>query len=219
MKVAAITGIEAEARIARRAGLEAAASGGRAVRTLALAETFLHEGADALLSFGIAGALAPHLATGALLLPRLVLDEDGSHHAVDETWRARVEKMLAAAGRAVESGVMLGAAEAAATPARKAALFQATGSIAVDLESHLVARASAAAKRPFLVLRAIADPASRALPPAAVNGLDENGAPALGRVLSSVLRDPTQIPALIRLAGDTRTALFALRSALKAGPI
>jgi hypothetical protein len=52
-----------------------------------------------------------------------------------------------------------------------------------------------------------------------VNGLDENGEPALGRVLLSVLRRPGQIPQLIRLAGDTRRALFALRSALDAGPI
>jgi adenosylhomocysteine nucleosidase len=219
MKVAAITGLEAEARIARRAGLEAAASGGVAARTLALAEAFLREGADALLSFGIAGALAPHFAAGTLLLPRLVLDEDGSHHAVDETWRARVATMLAAAGQPAESGVMLGAGEAAATPVRKAALFQATGAIAVDLESHLVARAAAAGKRPFLVLRAVADPASRALPPAAVNGLAATGAPALGRVLLAVLRNPTQVPALLCLAGDTRRALSALRSALKAGPI
>jgi adenosylhomocysteine nucleosidase len=154
-----------------------------------------------------------------LLLPRLVVDEDGENFAVDETWRRRVESMLVATGQRAESGVMLGAGAAAASPARKAALFQATGALAVDLESHLVARVAAAGKRPFLVLRAVADPASRSLPPAAVNGLDESGAPALGRVLVSVLREPAQIPALIRLAGDTRRALFALRSALKAGPI
>ncbi len=219
MKVAVITGLEAEARIARRAGLEAAASGGVAARTSALAEKFLAEGAEGLLSFGIAGALAPNLGTGALLLPRLVLDENGMHHAVDEVWRARVEKMLTAAGQTAKSGVMLGTKEAVASASRKAALFQASGAFAVDLESHLVARAAAAAKRPFLVLRAVADPASRALPPAAVDGLDETGAPALGRVLWSVLRNPTQIPALIRLAGDTRRALFALGSALESGPI
>ena len=219
MKVAAITGLLAEARIAREAGLDAAASGGVAARTLALAEASLRDGAEALLSFGIAGALAPTLSPGTLLLPRFVRDGSRLGYAVDEAWRLRVAAALAAVGLHAEEGDMLGADEAAASLARKAALFAATGAIAVDLESHLVARVAARARRPFLVLRAVADPASRALPPAAVNGLDERGAPAFGRVLAAVLRDPTQIPALLRLAGDTRKALFALRSALKAGPI
>lgn len=219
MQLAAITGLEAEARIARRAGLKAKASGGIATRTLAVAKACLEDGADALLSFGIAGALAPHLAPGTLLLPHAVIAEDGARYRVDEAWRARVASVLAAAGARAEEGDILGASEPAASPLRKAALFAETGAVAVDLESHLVARVAAAAKRPFLVLRAVADPASRALPPAAVNGLDEQGVPALGPVLASVLRQPKQIPALLRLAGDTRQALFALSWALKAGPI
>jgi hopanoid-associated phosphorylase len=219
MKVAAISGLEAEARIARGAGLTAIASGGIAERTLAFAEACLAEGADALASFGIAGALAPHLSAGSLLLPRCVVDESGGRYSVDEAWRARVAAMLVAAGMRAEEGDILGAAEAVASPLHKAELCQKTGAIAVDLESHLVARAAVRVHRPFIVLRAVADPASRALPPAAVHGIDEKGAPALGRVLASVLRDPKQIPALVQLALDTRKALFALRSALKAGSI
>lgn len=219
MKIAAVTGMEAEARIARRAGLKAIASGGIAARTLALAEALLGDGAEGLLSFGIAGALAPQLAAGALLLPRAVIEESGMRHAVDEAWRARVEKRLAAAGLHAVDGDLYGATAAVDSAERKAALFRRTGAAAVDLESHLVARAAMREGRPFLVLRAVADPASRALPQAAVNALDEHGSPALGRVLASVLRNPRQIVALLRLAGDTRRALLALDSALKAGPL
>ena len=219
MHLAAVTGLEAEARIARSAGLKAMASGGRPARTLACAETLLSDGAEALISFGIAGALAPQLATGALLLPRVVVDESGEHFGVDEILRTRAASKLARAGFHVADGNLLGATHIAATVQSKAALFRQTSAVAVDLESHLVARAAMKAGKPFLVLRVIADPASRAVPRAAVNGLDENGQPALGRVLLSVLRRPGQILPLIRLAGDTRRALFALRSALEAGPI
>jgi len=219
MRVTAITGLEAEARIARHAGLTAIVSGGIAKRTIALAEACLREGADALVSFGIAGALATHLSAGSLLLPHSIVDEGGTRYRVDEAWRARVAATLVAAGMRAEEGDILGAAEAVASPMRKAELFHRTRAIAVDLESHLVARAAAHAGRRFLVLRAVADPASRALPPAAVHGIDEKGAPALGRVLAAVLRDPMQVPALVRLALDTRNALFALRSAVKAGSI
>jgi adenosylhomocysteine nucleosidase len=102
---------------------------------------------------------------------------------------------------------------AADTPSRKAALNRQSGAIAVDLESHLVAEAAAAAGLPFAALRAVADPAERALPPAALIGLDATGHPALGRILLSLARQPAQLPALLRLARDTRRALATLRRA------
>jgi len=218
MSLAAITGLRAEARIATRGGLAAQATGGVAAQTTAVADLLLAQGAEALVSFGIAGALAPGLAPGTLILPCAVIAEDGSRYAVDEAWHARIEDALAAAALRVETGDILGAKEAASSRARKAALFAKTGALAVDLESHLVAHAAARAGKPFLVLRAIADPAMRDLPQAAVNGLDETGAPALGRILKSVTRHPAQIAALLRLAGDTRRALFALRSAIACRP-
>jgi adenosylhomocysteine nucleosidase len=219
MRIAAIAGMEAEARLARLAGLSAAASGGVAARTEMLAAAALKDGAEALVSFGIAGALAPDLASGALLLPRAVIGDDGTRFPVDEAWRSRVEAALITAGLRVEARDMLGSATAAASPERKATLHRASGAIAIDLESHHVARVAAQAERPFLILRAIADPAQRALPPAAVNGLKPDGRPALARVLVSVLCHPGQIAALLRLAGDTRRALLALDSALKAGAL
>lgn len=215
MNISVITGLEAEARIARRAGLAAKASGGDALRTRQAAEDFLRQGAGTLLSFGIAGALAPHLEAGALLLPRAVVEENGARHEVDPGWRSRLGNALDAAGLRADSGDLLGTSVAAASPERKAALFAATGAVAVDLESHIVARAAERAGCAFLVLRAVADPAERALPEAAIEGLDETGRPALGRVLFSVACRPWQIAALLRLACDTRRALHALGSALE----
>jgi hopanoid-associated phosphorylase len=216
MKVAAVTGLAAEAAVARRAGLIAQASGGIAAQTTAIAESLLRDGAEALISFGLAGALAPALAPGALLVPRAVIDETGARYAVDTEWRMRMIDGLRGAGLWLEERDVLGAREAAASLARKAEFHRATGAVAIDLESHLVAQAAARAGRPFLMLRAIADSATQALPDAAVHGLAPNGKPALGRVLRSVARDPRQIPALIKLAVDTRRALDALGLALRA---
>lgn len=219
MEAAAVTGLDAEARIARRAGIAAEPSGGVASQTTAIAENFLRNGAEALLSFGIAGALAPSLPGGTILLPRAVIDDGGTRHTVDPAWHASASQALRRAGLSFAEGDVLGATEPAVSAEVKAALLRATQAVAVDLESHLIAAAAERAGKPFLVLRAIADPASRALPPAAVNGLDARGKPALGPVLVSVLRQPGQIPALLRLAGDTRRALAALVSALAAHPL
>ena len=145
-----------------------------------------------------------------------MVDEEGRRYLADAAQHAQALAKLREAGIAVEEGGLLGAVEAAASPARKAELFHASHAVAVDLESHVVAQVAARAGKPFLVLRAVADRASQALPPAAVTGLAPNGKPALGRVLLSVARDPRQIPALIRLAGDTQRALDALGWALRA---
>ena len=216
MKAAAVTGLAAEAKVARRAGLVARPTGGIAVQTTAIAETLLSEGAEALISFGIAGALAPALMPGCLLVPRAVIDETGARYAVDTEWRMQITQALRGAGLRLDEGDLLGARVAAASPARKAELYRVTGAVAIDLESDLVAQVAMRASRPFLVLRAVSDGAAQTLPDAAIHGLAANGKPALGRVLLSVARDPRQIPALIRLASDTRRALDALGSALRA---
>src|SRR5579863_1183382 len=110
MRAAAVTGLEAEARIARRAGLAARASGGVAAQTTALAEALLRDGAEALVSFGVAGALAPTLRPGDLLLPRAVIDESGVRHTVDAAWHAQVVQALRGSGLKLEEGDVLGAA-------------------------------------------------------------------------------------------------------------
>jgi adenosylhomocysteine nucleosidase len=215
MKLAAVTGLAAEAKVARRGGLIAQPSGGVATQTTAIAESLLRDGAEALISFGIAGALAPSLAPGDLLVPRAVIDDRGVRFAVDDTWRTQIVDALRGAGLPVERRDLLGTSEVAASPARKAEFHRVTGAVAVDLESHLVAAVAARAGKPFLVLRAVSDSAVQVLPDAAVHGLAPSGKPALGRVLLSVARDPRQLPALIRLASDTRHALDALGSALR----
>jgi adenosylhomocysteine nucleosidase len=219
MKVAAVTGMEAEARIARQAGIAARASGGVPENTKAIAERFLEEGAELLVSFGIAGALSPALMPGAVLLPSEVIDEAGTRYLSDARAHAQVhQKLLGFAGLIPGNYSILGARESVAKADEKENLFHVKQVVAVDLESHIIAYIATRAAKPFIVLRSIADPANRALPPAAANGLGADGKPALGRVLLSVARDPRQIPALIRLASDTKRALAALSSVLNAKP-
>ncbi|HWG80383.1 MAG TPA: nucleoside phosphorylase [Stellaceae bacterium] len=213
MRIAAVTGLAAEARIAGRAGLIAAAAGGDAAHTMAAAERLIAEGADALVSFGICGGLEPTLMPGSLVLAGSVRDETGRRSGVDAAWHRRVAATLAARSIAAVTGDLLGVAAIVATPERKAALHRATGAVAADLETHIAAAAAAKAGLPFLALRAIADPAWRALPPAALVELDASGRPALAAVLRSVLRKPGQIPALLRVALDARAALGMLEQA------
>lgn len=93
---------------------------------------------------------------------------------------------------------------------QKSELRRRTGAVAADMESHGVARAAARRSVPFLVVRAVADPAERALPQSAVAGLDAAGTVRPLATLAAIAADPRQIAALFEVATDTLTALAAL---------
>lgn len=208
MRILAVTGLRAEARIAERAGLVPVCAGGAPGRTAAALDAALASAADGIVSFGIAGGLAPGLLPGTLVLADAVIAEDGTRWTTAAEWRVPLRRRLAA-----DEGDVLGAATALATAAVKDAEHRRTGAVAADLESAVAARAAERAALPFLVLRAVADPADRDLPDAALLPLSANGSPNLLRIVVSVLGDPRQIPSLLRLARDARSALRALAGA------
>lgn len=212
MKMLCVCGLAAEARIARAAGFSVVAGAGDRERTTALVDEAVTQ-ANCLLSFGIAGALAPQLRPGETIISTEVVSEEGS-------WRpdaafCRHAATLAGKIGAVE-GVIFGAPRILATKAEKSCAFGKTGALAVDLESDVVARAAVAAGIPFLVVRTIADTRYHGLPPAALIPLSAQGRPRLGPVIASLLRRPQQIPELLTLARETRAALSALSVAARA---
>lgn len=202
--VIAATGLRAEARIAAQSPGVSAVAGG-AARLERLIEQRIAEGGRAIISFGIAGGLAPGLAPGTCLVGGEVLDA-GTSYAADAAWSARLMERLGIAQRATIAGVDRPLVSTAA----KLALNAETGAVAADMESHIVARLADRHGLPFAVLRVIADPVERALPPAALIGMREDGGIDVPAVLGSLVRHPRQLPALLRLAADARAARAAL---------
>jgi hopanoid-associated phosphorylase len=205
MTVGAVTGMLSEARLLEGLGYRIVAGGGHAEATRRKAEALVAEGATALISFGIAGALDPDMEPGDLIIADDVVLADGRRLACDADWRRRFLQKVSAQG-----GTIAGRSVAAATRAEKGTLFGETGAVAVDMESHHVAEVASRHGLPFIVVRAIADTAEDTLPEAALKGLNEEGRPAIGAVLLSLLMKPWQLPGLIRVALRSRTAMNAL---------
>ena len=157
-------------------------------------------------SFGIAGGLAPHLAAGDWVVASGVRTQQG-HFPTDRGW---ARALLEALPSAVHAEI-IGADAPIAEPVEKRQLHLRTGAVAVDTESHVAARIAAAHRIPFAACRAVIDPAHSLLPPAAVFGLRHDGTADVIKVLRSVMRQPSQLPALARTALDARTAGAALR--------
>lgn len=190
------------------------AAGASAARAERLALEMAGAGAAGLVSFGIAGGLDPALAPGTLVLADAIVPPDGNGLPTDPAWRRALGEALAAGGLAPHSGTVAGSDAALTTAAGKAALFATTGACIVDMESHGVARAAGAAGLACIVLRAVADPAGRALPPAALAGLRPDGGIDVIGLLAALVKDPRQIPGLVALAGNARAATAALSGAV-----
>ena len=181
------------------------------------AHALLAEGATALVSYGVAGALTPGLAPGALLLPERV-SFLGNCWVVDVSWRERVRQRLAP-GVNLAGDLLLTLEEPVATVLDKARLRRETGAVAVDMESGAVLAVAAAAGVPGLVLRAIVDRAETSLPRAAVGEFDSHGQPRVAAVIQALLRRPWELAAVLRLGVNLRAAVHSLRRAwLRLGP-
>lgn len=205
MTIGVVTGMLAEARLLDGLGYHVVAGGGHAEATRRKTEDLIAAGATSLLSFGIAGALDPALQPGDLVIADAVELADGRRISCDAAWRQRVLEKSEAVG-----GLIAGRSIAAATSAEKSTLFRTSNAVAVDMESHHVAEIASRHGLPFLVIRAVADTAHDTVPPAALVGLNEEGRPAIGAVLLSLLTKPWQLPGLIRVALRSRTAMAAL---------
>ncbi len=206
MRVGVVVGLAAEARIARRLGWPVAIGGGTASGAESAAQALVQQACTGLISFGLAGGLDRMLRPGALVVPAAVIVDD-QRYATD----ASLSRVLGGP----TPHVMLGADAIVASVADKNRLRELTGAAAVDLESGAVARVAATHGIPFAVLRAICDPAARALPPAALVALDTRGSIKVWRVLIAIAAQPGQLAALFGLAADAAAARRSLAARVK----
>jgi hopanoid-associated phosphorylase len=175
----------------------------------------VRRGCQGIISFGIAGGLAPHLRPGACVIGRDIIAENGrylSHHG----WAQSLMDMVRAATdrhaafRHVSFGDIAGCDVPVACTQAKRSLHEKTGAVVVDTESHVAARIAAEHRIPFAAFRVVTDPCDRALPPAALVATRPEGTVDVQAVMRSVIREPRQLPTLFRLALDSWAARQAL---------
>ena len=212
--VIAVTGLAFEARIAKGAGV-LSISGTQPDTLAAAVAAAIAKGCQGVISFGIAGGLVPHLRPGDCIVARSVVMGDRRLESHSE-WSKRLLQAIPGSIHADIAGVQA----PVASPADKRSMGLATGAVAVDMESFLSVDAAVAHNLPFAAVRVVADPCHRALPPAAIGTLLADGTPDLSAVMRSVIAQPRQLRALIRIALDARAAratLTRLRRRLGSG--
>ncbi len=162
----------------------------------------------AILSFGLAGGLAPHLQPGDIVIASHVVTDDARHDAHD-AWQHAAASALGTIR--VHRGAIAGSDSVVTKAAHKTTLHASSGALAVDMESHIAAAYARQHNLPFAAIRAISDPSTRSLPNIASNALTPDGDVALAKVIGGLLRQPGQLPALIAAGRDSGRAFASLR--------
>lgn len=185
----------------------AGADGGRAGDG---AEALVSEGCVGLVSFGLAAGLSARARPGTLVLATAVVTAAGERFETERTWRARLRGALPSGAEVVE-GVVLGCERALLSARAKDVAAERSGAVAADMESHGVGRVAVANGVPFLVVRAVADPRDRTVPPWVTASIDVDGSIRFGVVAAALLTRPWDVARLLRLGVDGRAGLATLR--------
>jgi hopanoid-associated phosphorylase len=208
--VIVVVGLAFEARIAAGPGVRVICSGDGRNLAASLSHAIMDArgapgGCQGLISFGVAGGLAPQLEPGCCIVGSAILSGT-SRMPTDPTWS---KKLLETVPGAV-SGMLVGVPAPISHPSAKRTLYVKTGAMAVDMESHIVGAVAKAHGIPFAAIRVITDPAVRALPKSALAAMRPDGTTDIVAMLRSVIKRPREVPALLRTALDARAARSTL---------
>ena len=172
-------------------------------------------GASGLVSLGTAGAIAPNIDTGTLLLPAQVRWVNGAKAKVDAEWHAQTSASLQREFSVVTKDILH--SEEVVQSDAKHSLFEQTGAIGVDMESGVLARLAQTADIPFLIVRTVLDPADQGVPSTASSSVDRQGNLDAVALTRNLVTQPFQLAAVIRLAIQFRRAARTLRGTGRIG--
>lgn len=174
------------------------------------ARLLIAKGANRLVSWGCAAALAPQLRPGQLVIADRIFFDQQIYEA-DKCWSDKVSSRLGEK-LAFGNGNLVTETRIVASSEDKQAIHRNTGAAALDMESGAIAKVASQSNLPCLVLRAIADPVTLDLPPAVSQAMNEQGQVELGNLLRHLALHPWEVPALIKLGLHFRAAQKTLKT-------
>lgn len=199
-----VVGMAFEARIAASFGVPVIC-GGDGEHLVASLTHAMAAGCGGLISFGVAGGLAPGLKPGTCVIGSTIIDRDGER-STDARWAQRLSRLIPGSVQ----GAILGVPRPVAQAATKLRLHKRTGALTVDMESHVVARVAEQHGIPLAAIRVVVDPVERTIPRSALAGTRPDGTIDPLGVIRSLLRCPRDLGGLIRMSFDARAARATL---------
>ena len=165
---------------------------------------------DALISWGVAGAIDKSVNSGDIILASSIINE-GHRYLISEDWLRRVSEHLQSTSM-VSNGAIASSKEICASTTDKHHLSEKTGALAVDMESAAIAETATVNKLDLLVIRTISDNADSSIPEAVLKHTDNLGQPRIFNFMLSCILKPNQIREISSLAGGYKKGLASLSS-------
>jgi adenosylhomocysteine nucleosidase len=163
-----------------------------------------------VISWGLCGGLDPRLRPGDLILGSEIVSNEGAVRTDEAITASLAQRLLGASMRVVVERLAVSAAPIV-TVAAKAELRRATEAAAVDMESLIAGQYALEQRLPFAILRAVADPADRNLPPLALKAIAPDGGINIQAIVGELIRSPWQLAGVSALSADSRAAFDALK--------
>jgi adenosylhomocysteine nucleosidase len=202
----------AEAKALRYDRQKLTRTGMGSINATRAAKAVLNEQTAGLVSLGTATALDANIKSGTVLLPGAIRWSDGAQATTDPDWRSALIDAIGSR-LPIATGDLLQTDELIRTPAQKRRLHRDTGACGADMESGALAQVAAGAGIPFVALRVVLDTADDWVPETALSAVAADGNTRLVNLIMTLLRQPADIPGMIRLLLRFRTAAQSLKSA------
>jgi len=226
MKIGILAAMRFEARTLTRAGIKRGSivrlengnlliySGMGSDNASAGALKLLQRGCDALMSWGVAGALSGELRPGDLILPARVLDDCGKSYACN-TGFADIFHSPPVNLTSASNAPLIEALIPVVDPREKETWGRRTGAVATDMESAAMARAAVQFGVPLYVVRVIIDEVRIRLP-ASFHTIQKHWmVRTWARFGWDLLMHPRYWPSLLRLVPALRAAKKTLKIAAR----
>jgi len=161
---------------------------------------------------GFSGGVSPGLKPGSLLVATRIVDRGHPAPQPDPDWSGRISRRCG-----VREATVVTVERILSTARGKKELWSRLPQdrpVAADLETAAMATVAASRGVPFVVIRAVSDPAEESLPLDFNECLDPTGRISRVRVVARAARDPRLIGPLWRLRGRARTCSRRLADAV-----
>lgn len=179
-----------------------------------MAERLADEGAALLISWGFAGSVSSDADRSGLILPKQIVTASDKYEVDGDTWQQFYQALSAENVENVENaelkintGRIFTSEEIVRTRHAKILIHEKYQVDSVDMESAAIARVAAERNIKLLVIRAVTDTSTQALP-------DYIGSTTrLGNVLFNLIKQPSTLGAVFNLGIGYRKALKSLGKA------
>jgi len=164
---------------------------------------------DALISWGVAGAIDASIKSGDVILASSVINRE-NHYSISEDWLSRVSEHFLPSEPNIFIGNIASSREICSSITEKQQLLEKTGALAVDMESAAISETAQTNNIDLLVIRTISDDADTAIPEAILKHTNNLGQPRIFNFMLSCILKPKQIREISLLAGGYKLGLASL---------